>query len=176
MVWLGQIFLKITSDQRIYHDDWNLLSVSSPELNDFSWVGWDFIWAEILWISSVTFNYAISSASVCKKNQILYSCNKITTTQIPISRQNWNGFFSNLTPWFNWQKASGIKPKKVKKLASNSQVLTVQILTNDVHVLILCLFKFFTTVLISWQIQKGCHDFESYNFPVFAKNIKVFDL
>ena len=24
-----------------------------------------------------------------------YSCNKITTTQIQISRQSWNGFFSN---------------------------------------------------------------------------------
>ena len=24
-----------------------------------------------------------------------YSCNKITTTWIQISRQNWNGFFSN---------------------------------------------------------------------------------
>ena len=26
-----------------------------------------------------------------------YSCNKITTTQIQISRQNWNGFFSNIS-------------------------------------------------------------------------------
>ena len=27
--------------------------------------------------------------------QQLYSCNRITTTWIQISRQNWNGFFSN---------------------------------------------------------------------------------
>ena len=39
------------------------------------------------------------------------------------------------------------KPKKVKKLALNSQLLTVQILTNDVQVLILCLSYFITTVL-----------------------------
>ena len=38
------------------------------------------------------------------------------------------------------------KPKEVKKLALNSQLLTVQILTNDVHVLILSLSYFITTV------------------------------
>ena len=38
------------------------------------------------------------------------------------------------------------KPKKVKKLALNSQLLTVQILTIDVQVLILCLSYFITTV------------------------------
>ena len=51
-----------------------------------------------------------------------YSCNKITTNQIQISRQNWNGLFSNVSHqwWFditpkvsksksegyNWQKMS----------------------------------------------------------------------
>ena len=40
------------------------------------------------------------------------------------------------------------KPKKVKKLALNSQSPTVQILTNDVHVLILCLSYSITTVLL----------------------------
>ena len=38
------------------------------------------------------------------------------------------------------------KPKKVKKLTSNSQLLTVQILTNGIQVLILCLSYFITTV------------------------------
>ena len=37
--------------------------------------------------------------AICLKDlisfSILYSCNKITTTQIQISCQNWNGFFSN---------------------------------------------------------------------------------
>ena len=49
-----------------------------------------------------------------------YSCNKITTTQIQISRQNWNGLFSNishqimiwLTPIVSREKTSGINPKK----------------------------------------------------------------
>ena len=39
--------------------------------------------------------------------------------------------------------------KKVKKLALNSQLLTVQILINDVQVLILCLSYFITTVIKS---------------------------
>ena len=43
-------------------------------------------------------------------------------------------------------KSKLYKPKKVKKLALNSQLLTVQILTNDVQVLILCLSYFITTV------------------------------
>ena len=83
-----------------------------------------------------------------------YSCNKITTTQIQISRQNWNGFFSNishqmmiqLTPIVSRAKSKWYKPKKVKKLALNSQLLTVQILTNGVQVLILCPSYFITTV------------------------------
>ena len=40
------------------------------------------------------------------------------------------------------------KPKKVKKLALNSQLLTVQILTNDVQVLILCLSYIINTVIL----------------------------
>ena len=50
------------------------------------------------------------------------------------------------------QKASGINPRKVKKLALNSQLLTVQILTNDVEMLILCLSYFVTTVQIEVTI------------------------
>ena len=44
-------------------------------------------------------------------------------------------------------KKQWYKPKKVKKLALNPQLLTVQILTNDVQVLILCLSYLITTVL-----------------------------
>ena len=44
------------------------------------------------------------------------------------------------------------KPEKVKKLALKSQLLTVQILTNDVQVVILCLSYFITTVI---QIVHG---------------------
>ena len=43
------------------------------------------------------------------------------------------------------------KPKKVKKLALISQLLTIQILTNDVQVLILCLSYFIATVIIAFQ-------------------------
>ena len=43
-------------------------------------------------------------------------------------------------------KSKWYKPKKVKKLALNAQLLIVQILTNDVQVLILCLSYFITTV------------------------------
>ena len=32
---------------------------------------------------------------ICQKVPICYSYNKIITNQIQISRQNWNGFFSN---------------------------------------------------------------------------------
>ena len=44
------------------------------------------------------------------------------------------------------------KPNKVKKLALNSQLLTVQILTNDVQVLILCLSYFITTVITTSKV------------------------
>ena len=44
-------------------------------------------------------------------------------------------------------KSKWYKPKKVKKLALNSQLPTVQILANDVQVLILCLSYLIATVL-----------------------------
>ena len=108
----------------------------------------------------VTFSLALRTnpwlSVTCKETnkKTLYSCNKITTTQIQISRQNWNGFFSNnshqmmiqLTPIVSRAKSKWYKPKKVKKLALNSQLLTVQILTNGVQVLILCPSYFITTV------------------------------
>ena len=50
-----------------------------------------------------------------------------------------------LTPIVSKAKSIWYKPKKGKKLALNSQLLTVQILTNDV--LILCLSYSITTVL-----------------------------
>ena len=43
-------------------------------------------------------------------------------------------------------KREWYQPKKVKKFALNSQLLTVQILKNDVQVLILCLSYFVTTI------------------------------
>jgi hypothetical protein len=83
----------------------------------------------------------------------MYSCNKITTTQIQISRQNWNGFYSNLSHLTDSNivsraKSKWYKPKKSRNWQWNSQLLTVQILTNDVQVLILCLSYFITTVNI----------------------------
>ena len=43
-------------------------------------------------------------------------------------------------------KSMWYEPKKGKKLALNSKLLTVQILTNDVQVVILCLSYFINTV------------------------------
>ena len=45
-------------------------------------------------------------------------------------------------------KTKWYKSKKFKKLALDSQLLTVQILTNDVQVLESCLSYFITTVLL----------------------------
>ena len=42
-----------------------------------------------------------------------------------------------MTPIVSRAKSMWYKPKKVKKLALNSQLLTIQILTTDVQVLIL---------------------------------------
>ena len=52
-----------------------------------------------------------------------------------------------LTPMDSRAKNKWYKIKKVKKLALNLQLLSVQILTNDVQVLILCTSHFITTVL-----------------------------
>ena len=52
-----------------------------------------------------------------------------------------------LTPIVSMAKSKWYKPKKVKKLALKSQLLTVQILTIDVQALILCLSYLITTVL-----------------------------
>ena len=52
-----------------------------------------------------------------------------------------------LTPIVSRAKSIWGNPKKGKKLALNSYLLTVQILTNDVQVLILCLSYFITTVM-----------------------------
>ena len=54
---------------------------------------------------------------------------------------------TKLTPIVSRAKRNWYKSKKVKKLALDSQLLTVQILTNDVQMLILCLSNFITTVL-----------------------------
>ena len=50
------------------------------------------------------------------------------------------------TPIISRAKSKWYEPKKVKKLALNSQLLTDQILTIDVQVLIFCLSYFITTV------------------------------
>ena len=52
------------------------------------------------------------------------------------------------TPMVSRAKKKWYKPKKVKKLALNSQLLTVQILKNDVQVLIVFLSYFITTVTL----------------------------
>ena len=54
-----------------------------------------------------------------------------------------------LTPIVSRGKSNWYKSKKFKKLALDSQLLTIQILTNDGQVLILCLSYFITTVNIS---------------------------
>ena len=74
-----------------------------------------------------------------------YSCNKITKTWIQISRQNWNGFFSN-TSIVSRSKTEWKKHPKNKKLASNSQLQSYQILTNYDQMLILCFSYFISTV------------------------------
>ena len=60
---------------------------------------------------------------------------------------NINHQMSQLTPIVSRAKSKWYKPQKIKKLALNLQLLTVQILTNDVQVPILCLSYFITTVL-----------------------------
>ena len=52
----------------------------------------------------------------------------------------------SLTPIVSRAKSMWYKPQKAEKLALNTQLLTVQILTNDVQVLILCLSYSITTV------------------------------
>ena len=99
----------------------------------------------------------------------LYSCDKIITIQIQISRENWNYFFSNnghhmmiyRTTIVFRAKIKWYKPKKAKKLILNSHLLTVQILTNDVQVLILCLsyllLYYFCTYLNIYTIFARTH-------------------
>ena len=43
--------------------------------------------------------FCSNEANSCYFHHEMYSCNKITTAQILISRQNWNGFFSNINHW-----------------------------------------------------------------------------
>ena len=66
----------------------------------------------------------------------------------------WSGQNEDICPSI---KKSMYKPKKVKKLALNSQLLTVQILTNGVQVLILCLSCFITTVHIRNECKIAKH-------------------
>ena len=61
--------------------------------------------------------------------------------------------FNQLQYVVSREKSKWYKPKKVKKLALKSQLLTIQILTNNVKVLILCLFYFISTVM---KLRKYC--------------------
>ena len=42
-------------------------------------------------------NINIERSELTQLDVSSYSCNKITTTQIQISQQNWNNFFSNIS-------------------------------------------------------------------------------
>ena len=55
---------------------------------------------------------------------------------------------SYLTQILSTNKIKGFKPQKVSKLALNSQLKTVQILTNNVQMLMFCLSYFITTVCV----------------------------
>ena len=55
-----------------------------------------------------------------------------------------------ITPIVSRAKSKRYKPKKIMKLALNSQLLTFQILTDDVQVLILGLSQFMSTVHLSF--------------------------
>ena len=73
----------------------------------------------------------------------IYSCNKINTTWIQISRQNWNGFFSNashqimISNSFLIKKTpSHLNAKNKNKFALKLGIQTYQILTNDDEVCI----------------------------------------
>ena len=66
-----------------------------------------------------------------------------------------------LTPIVSKAKSKWYKPKKVKKLALNAQLLIVQILTNDVQVLNLCLSYFITTVFYSMSSEVTSGEFDN---------------
>ena len=80
-----------------------------------------------------------------------YSCNKITKIWIQISRQNLFSFF------LNWPQQFLDKHQRINKFASNLQRQTIQILTNDVQMLILCLSYFTTTVFCHSKWFKDAH-------------------
>ena len=53
------------------------------------------------------------------------------------------------------QNASGVKPKKLKKIELNSQLQAFRILTNDVQMLILFLSYFITTYTSNYYYCSG---------------------
>ena len=89
-------------------------------------------WFWLIAFTKIEQKYDQTVTYILHKKPLLYSCNKITTTQIQNFRQNWNGLFSNishqmmikLTPIVSRAKSKWYKPKKVIKLALNSQLLT----------------------------------------------------
>ena len=94
-----------------------------------------------------------------------YSCNMITTTWIQISRQSWNGLFSNinhqimiqLTPIASRSKIKKFKSQKNKKFALNSQKQAYQILINDDELCIQSLSSIHIAIL-SYEILKNWHN------------------
>ena len=90
-----------------------------------------------------------------------YSCNKITKTWIQIFHPNWFVFSQILAIrwWFNQpprivyiSKSKWYKHHKIKKFPLNLQLQKIQILTNNVEMLLLCLSYFITTVPSKSQI------------------------
>ena len=77
-----------------------------------------------------------------------YSCNKITKTWIQISHLNWFCFFSSISHQMMVSRSKGkwYKHPEPKKFALNLELETIQISTNNVQTVILCLSCFITTV------------------------------
>ena len=88
-------------------------------------VFWDFGKKTVLEENRVSRGVIYFSTKWTNDSTCLYSCNKITTNQIQISRQIWNVFFSNIShqlmiqiiPIASRTKSNCHKPKKVKTLA-----------------------------------------------------------
>ena len=97
---LNQIGLILTSTSSTCQGNWKMLMICIKN-NDTSLESTD----NKQWIYEIFFMPYTVGTVECGDREIFcqckiahyYSCNKITTTQIQISRQNWNGFFSNVS-------------------------------------------------------------------------------
>ena len=61
------------------------------------------------------------------------------------------------TPIVYRSKRKWYKHQKIKKFALKLQLKTIQILTNDVQMLILCLSYYFTAVIEGIVVQKSVY-------------------